>query len=108
MANNFTPDILIQAEDPDDAARFYVQELGFEVTERTPKMVALRGDRINLFIERGPPLGPVLEVTVPNVDAVRARLVRRGCAVVKDEPEVPRCYIRDPFGLTYNLTEPSR
>jgi hypothetical protein len=24
--------------------------------------------------------------------------------VVKDEPEFPRCYIKDPFGLIYNLT----
>jgi hypothetical protein len=23
--------------------------------------------------------------------------------VIKDEPEFPRCYIRDPWGLIYNL-----
>jgi hypothetical protein len=23
---------------------------------------------------------------------------------VKDEPEFPRCYVKDPFGLIYNLT----
>jgi hypothetical protein len=25
--------------------------------------------------------------------------------VVKDEPDFPRCYIKDPNGLIYNLTE---
>lgn len=108
MGNSFTPDILIQAEDLGDATRFYVQELGFEVTETSPKMVSLRGDHLNFFIEQGPALGPVLEVTVPDLASVRARLVRRGCIVVKDEPNVPRCYVRDPFGATYNLTEAPR
>jgi hypothetical protein len=28
----------------------------------------------------------------------------KGCTVVKDEPDFPRCYIRDNYGLTYNLT----
>ena len=38
------------------------------------------------------------------LEAARLRLVQRGCVVVKDEPEFPRCYARDPFGLIYNLT----
>jgi len=46
----------------------------------------------------------VLEVTVANVDQVTERLVAQGCAVVKDEPDFPRRYIRDPHGLIYNLT----
>jgi hypothetical protein len=25
--------------------------------------------------------------------------------VIKDEPDFPRCYIKDPNGLIYNLTE---
>ena len=57
-----------------------------------------------MFIERGPTLGPVLEVTVPNVEEARIRLVNSGCAIVKDEPDFPRCYVQDPFGLIYNLT----
>jgi hypothetical protein len=43
-------------------------------------------------------------VTVPDVAEASKRLVENGCAIVKDEPEVPRVYVRDPFGLTYNLT----
>ena len=55
-------------------------------------------------IERGPALGPVLEVTVEDVEEAKSRLVRNGCEIIKDEPDFPRCYIRDPFGLIYNLT----
>lgn len=61
MANSFGTDILIQAPDPKNAASFYGENLGFEVTGETPRMASLHGEHINLFIERGPALGPVLE-----------------------------------------------
>jgi catechol 2,3-dioxygenase-like lactoylglutathione lyase family enzyme len=105
MANTFGTDILIQAQDPKDAASFYVEHLGFAITDETPNMVSLHGKHINLFIERGPALGPVLEVTVDSVEQAKRRLVENGCEIVKDEPAFPRCYIKDPFGLIYNLTQ---
>lgn len=70
----------------------YVQQLGFEITDENPKMISLHSDNINLFIE----LGPVLEVTVTSVEEAKPRLVKNGCEIVKDEPDFPRCYVRDP------------
>jgi hypothetical protein len=105
MSNTFGTDILIQAKDPMKAANFYVKELGFKITNKTPNMVSLHGKNINLFIERGPALGPVLEVTVKNVCKAKARLKKKGCKIVKDEPNFPRCYVKDAYGLIYNLTE---
>ena len=105
MANSFGTDILIQAPDPKRAASFYVNQLGFEITGEEPQLVSLHGQHINLFIERGPALGPVFEVTVANVEEAKLRLVKSGCKIVKDEPDFPRCYVRDPFGLIYNLTK---
>jgi hypothetical protein len=104
MANSFGTDILIQSSDPKSAARFYVDHLGFEITEETPNMIGLCGKHINLFIERGPEIGPVMEVTVDSVEKAKQRLLKQGCKIVKDEPESPRCYIKDPYGLIYNLT----
>jgi Glyoxalase-like domain len=104
MSNSFSADILIQAPDPGQAAAFYVDQLGFAITGTEPNMISLHGKNINLFIEKGPPLGPVLEVTVQHVAEARPRLVAKGCQVVKDEPWFPRCYVRDPHGLIYNLT----
>jgi|SRR5580698_6220799 hypothetical protein len=105
MANTFGTDILIQAEDPKRAALWYVEQLGFAITSETPEMLSLHGEHINLFIERGPALGPVLEVTVASVEEARSRLVENGCEIIKDEPHFPRCYVRDPFGLIYNITQ---
>jgi hypothetical protein len=104
MANTFGADILIQAQDPTYTASFYVEQLGFTITDEAPNMISLHGGHINLFIERGPALGPVLEVTVDSVEEAKHRLVKNGCEIVKDEPDFPRCYVKDPFGLIYNLT----
>jgi predicted enzyme related to lactoylglutathione lyase len=104
MANRFGSDILIQAQDPKKAALFYVEQLGFEITDDNSQMIGLHGKHINLFIEPGPTLGPVLEVTVDSVEKAKGRLVKNGCEIVKDEPDFPRCYVKDPYGLIYNLT----
>jgi hypothetical protein len=74
MANSFGADILIQAENPLTAAGFYVQQLGFTITGEQPDLVSLEGPRLNFYIERGPELGPVLEVTVAT-----SKKRRRGC-----------------------------
>jgi predicted enzyme related to lactoylglutathione lyase len=107
MANSFGTDILIQAEGPAEAAAFYVNELGFTITAEEPNMISLHGEHINLFIERGPALGPVFEVTVDDVDAATERITKRGGKVVKDEPDFPRRYVQDPNGLMYNLVPES-
>jgi glyoxalase/bleomycin resistance protein/dioxygenase superfamily protein len=105
MANRFGTDILIQSEDPKNAAAWYVEQLGFEITGEEPQMISLHGKHINLFIEKGPALGPVFEVSVGNVEEAKLRLVKNGCEIVKDEPDFPRCYVQDPFGLIYNLAK---
>jgi predicted enzyme related to lactoylglutathione lyase len=103
MANAFGTDIIIQAEDPEAAARFYAGQLGFEITGRSATHISIHGANINFFIERGPKLGPVFELHVGDVAAAKARLLAQGCKVIRDEPDFPRCYIEDPHGLTYNL-----
>jgi len=104
MANSFGTDIIIETQDPKKAASFYVEQFGFEITDEKPNMISLHGENINFFIERGRALGPVLEVTVDDVDDAKQRLVKNGCQIIKDEPHFPRCYVKDPFGLMYNLT----
>ena len=103
MGNSFGTDILIQAPDPEAAAEFYARELSFTVTAREP-MLELKGPHINLYIEKGPKLGPVLEVSVGDVAAAKARLLKAGGRVLKDEAQFPRVYVQDPYGLIYNLS----
>jgi hypothetical protein len=91
MANKFGTDILIQAKDPkNEGCSLLCQGTGLEITDKKPNMVSLHGKNINFFIERGPALGPVFEVTVKSVKETKASLKKKGCRVVKDEPDFPR------------------
>ena len=89
---------------PKEDGAFLHQHLGFEITDEKPNLISLHGELINLFIERWAARGPVLEVTVDSVKDAKLRLVGNGCEIIKDEPGFPRCYVKDPFGLIYNLT----
>jgi hypothetical protein len=40
---------------------------------------------------------------VADVAATRDRLLAAGCTLLEEDPGLPRCYLRDPFGLTFNL-----
>jgi hypothetical protein len=101
--NTFGTDILLQSPDIHQAAAFYVDQLGFALTGASPNLLHLEGPNINLYLEGGPKLGPILEVMVPNVAEAKQRLLANGCTLIKDEPEFPRTYLQDPNGLTYNL-----
>ena len=68
-------------------------------------MLELKGPHIDLYIEEGLRLGPVREVTVPDLAAAKARPVEAGCQRVKDGPQYPRCHVQDPQGLLYNLAQ---
>ncbi len=107
MSNRFGTDIIIRTPDPKKAAAFYVKNLGFQISEENPDLISVLGPNINLFIEKGRAHGPVLEVLVPDVAATKQRLIDDGGKVVLDEPRVPRTYIRDPYGITYNVAEGS-
>ena len=105
MANSLGTDILIQAQDPGSTASFYVRHLGFKMTDETPQMISLHGDHIVFFIEQGPlcPGSHCCECRESQTPACGKGLRDSRCEIVKDEPDFPRCYVKDPFGLIYNL-----
>ena len=54
-------------------------------------------------VEKGEEQAPVFELLVPDVQAAKRELIAAGCAIVEEDPSVPRCYIRDPYGVVFNL-----
>jgi hypothetical protein len=95
----------IQAENPRRATSFYIEQLGFTTTGISANLVSLQGKHINLFIERGPAWGPVLEVTFKHVQRTKDARKSKGCEIVKNEPGFPRYYVKDANGQIYNLRE---
>jgi catechol 2,3-dioxygenase-like lactoylglutathione lyase family enzyme len=99
-----TRDVIIRTEDFAAAVRFYEHVLGFAVTLRQDHLVGFDTGAIQLFVERGaPPHPPVFELRVADVAAERDRLVAAGCTLVEENPALPRCYVRDPYGFVINL-----
>jgi catechol 2,3-dioxygenase-like lactoylglutathione lyase family enzyme len=96
-------DVLIQTRSIEAAARFYEQELGLEVFMTEPDMIGLEAGGLRLFLDRAEPYGPVLEFFVEDLEAAKLRLVAAGCRIENDDPSVPRCYMRDPYGLVFNI-----
>jgi hypothetical protein len=33
------------------------------------------------------------------------RLTAAGCTIIDENPAVPRCYLKDPFGLVFNIEQ---
>jgi hypothetical protein len=98
-------DVLIQTERMDAAATFYENVLGLRVFERGEGLIGFETGSFRLFVDRGESYGPVFEFVVPDLAQARKLLVENGCRVEIEDPRVPRCYIRDPFGLIFNVAE---
>jgi predicted enzyme related to lactoylglutathione lyase len=103
MAAQSSRDILIQTERVEEARAFY--EALFEVSafQNDPQMVGIETGAFRLFVDRRPKLGPILEVLVDDFESRKAALVAAGCTIVEEDSSVPRCYVRDPYGLLFNL-----
>jgi catechol 2,3-dioxygenase-like lactoylglutathione lyase family enzyme len=98
-------DVLLQCPDLEAAVRYYHGVLGLPITQRSENLVGFETGAFCLYVEKGPAYGPVFEFHVADLAAAKAALVAAGCRVEKEEPAVPRCYVRDPLGLVYNLAE---
>jgi len=96
-------DIIIRTEDWAAASHFYATVLGLPVTHRAEKMLGFETGSFCLYVEPGPAHGAVFDFLVPDVQLAKLRLVAAGCVVLEEDATLPRCYLRDPFGLVFNL-----
>jgi len=96
-------DVVIRTSESSRARTFYSQILGFTVVDESETLFRVDTGAIRLFIESGPSHGPVFDFLVADVQAMKAKLLAAGCALIEEDRSVPRCYMRDPFGLVFNL-----
>ena len=96
-------DVIIRTPDVKAATEFYQKALGLTVTQRAGDVVGFETGALQLFVEQGDALPVVLDFLVDDVQVTKAALVAAGCTIVEENPNIPRCYLRDPFGLLFNL-----
>jgi len=98
-------DILIQTPDIEHACAFYEDTLGLTAFLRRPNLIGLEAGAFRLFLERGPAYGPVFEFFADNIEQTKEELLNRGCRIEAEDDSIPKCYLRDPYGLTFNLSK---
>jgi catechol 2,3-dioxygenase-like lactoylglutathione lyase family enzyme len=103
MSFHSSRDIIIRTGDWAAAVSFYTSILGFPEVYRGENIVGFDTGAFRLYVEKGEVHGPVFEYLVPDVREAKHRLLEAGCALVEENASVPYCYMRDPFGVTFNL-----
>ncbi len=96
-------DIIIRTQQWDDAMAFYGGVLGLAMTCLDETLAYFETGGFRLYVERGTTHGPVFEFLVTDVAATRDRLLASGCELVEEDAAIPRCYVRDPFGMVFNI-----
>ena len=96
-------DVIIRTRNWDAATKFYGSVVGLPLSHESESLKGFETGSICLYVEKGKKHGPVFELLVPDIQAAKRRLMAAGCVVVEEDASLPRCYIRDPFGLVFNL-----
>jgi predicted enzyme related to lactoylglutathione lyase len=98
-------EIIIRTDSWLEATKFYETVLGLPVTLRTDTMMGFETGAFCLYVEKGREHGAVFEFMVADIQTAKRRLISAGCVVQEEDPALPRCYIRDPYGVVFNLTQ---
>jgi hypothetical protein len=100
-----TREVIFRARDLEAVKAHYSGTLRFPTVLDSPEIVGFDTGELNLYFEQGEPDVPVFEFTVDDVARAKAELIAAGCAVVEENPALPRLYLRDRFGVVFNLDE---
>jgi catechol 2,3-dioxygenase-like lactoylglutathione lyase family enzyme len=98
-------DVIIRTPRFREAVEFYEAVLGLPVAHRGDALVGFDAGAFRLYVEDGPEHGPVFDFRVADLAAAKAAVVAAGGSVQEEDPAVPRCYLRDPFGLVFNIEQ---
>ena len=106
MEFKMSPNIAVRTSRFTDAVSFYSNVLGFANRSDKPGLGDHDASPLNLFvIEDDEIRGLVMELFVEDLERAREKLLASGCEVIRWRGKGQDCYIRDPFGVTYNLWE---
>ncbi len=101
-----SPNVAVRTERFADAVKFYSEVLGFDNRSDDPALGDHDADPLNFFVIEDEEIsGLVMELFIEDLDLARQELVAHGCEVIRWRGKGQDCYVRDPFGVIYNLWE---
>jgi catechol 2,3-dioxygenase-like lactoylglutathione lyase family enzyme len=106
MTFKMSPNIAVRSSRFAEAVDFYTNVLGFENRSDDPSLADIDASPLTIYIDADPEFrGPILELTVDDLDSARDLLVANGCKVLRWRGKSQDCYLQDPFGVIFNLWE---
>ncbi len=96
-------DVIIRTEAWAEATTYYAEVLGLPVVHRSETLMGFETGEFCLYVERGKEHGPVFEFLVSDVQAAKRALLSAGCTIQEEDDSIPRCYVRDPYGVAFNI-----
>ena len=94
--------VALQTHDPEKARSFYTEVMGMSFDQKEDEHPYAKCGQLNLFVGKEVNYtGPVLDFVVDNVDEAKEHLLKNGCEVLKWNDTCK--YLRDPFGMCFNL-----
>jgi catechol 2,3-dioxygenase-like lactoylglutathione lyase family enzyme len=106
MPFKMSPNVAVRTRRFSDAVDFYTKVLGFRNRSEDAELADLDASPLNLFVIADSELsGPVLELFVDDLDQAREHLAANGCEILRWRGKGQDCYVRDPFGVVFNVWE---
>ncbi|MGI9263321.1 MAG: VOC family protein [Gammaproteobacteria bacterium] len=101
-----SPNIAVRTTQPEVATRFYSALFNLPDSSERSDCAEFAADPFNVFvIEDSEISGPVMELFVDDLEHARQELVAMGCEIVRWRGKGQDCYVRDPFGVLFNIWE---
>lgn len=109
MNIRMSKNIGFQVNDVEKAKEFYSTIFGMkEPDQKDVDEVEFRTNDNSIYLMGGNEnLGPIMEVVVSDLDEAKKHFVENGCEVVRWHGKGKDCYIKDPFGMIFNVWEES-
>lgn len=107
MKYRLSKNIGFQVNDVEKAKHFYESVLGLkEPAQSNVEEVEFQTTSNSIFLIPGiENIGPVMEVIVSNLEEAKKHLLEHGCEIVRWEGKGKDCYVKDPFGMIFNVWE---
>ena len=106
MKFRMSPNVAVRTNRYQEALEFYTKVIGFKNRSDNPSLGDFDAAPIRMFVIEDTDLeGLIHELFVEDLEAARDELVKAGCEVIRWHGKGQDCYIRDPFGVIYNLWE---
>jgi catechol 2,3-dioxygenase-like lactoylglutathione lyase family enzyme len=106
MTFRMSPNVAVRTQGFTEAVDFYTKVLGFTKRSEDAELADLDAKPLNLFVIPDDEFrGPVMELFVDDLEKAREVLVANGCEILRWRGKGQDCYVKDPFGVIFNIWE---